>query len=243
MEGLRKAERLELSAVLLNEGRLAVELRRLGIHVMVFSEEEHHSALLLFRLVKYLKQYRPAIVHTHKYKDNILGSIAAVAAGVSTVVRTVHGMTEPFTGQAYVKMMGYETLDRMVMSLKGKRIIAVSSDIASVLGRMYGNQKVVRIHNGIDLDKIAATKDQSKVRDELGIGTADFVIGTVGRLTPVKGHEFLLRMIGSLKDEISNLKCLIVGDGPLLPRLTSLVRDLGLERKVMLAGNGMMFMI
>ncbi len=237
MEVLVGLPSLDLSAIVLNEGRLASELRRSGIPVEVLSETQCNSAQLLYRLVRYLRQHAPDVIHTHKYKDNVLGCSAAVVAGIPAVVRTVHGITEPFSGKAYVKMMGYDLIDRIVTSFKVKTLIAVSANIESVLRQMHGFDKVIRILNGINLDKVQSCVASMAVRESLGIGEDAYVIGTVGRLTAVKGHETLLQVVRSLKVTMSNLKCLIVGDGPLMQRFTRLLQDFGLEKEVILAGQ------
>jgi glycosyltransferase involved in cell wall biosynthesis len=237
LEALAQDSALELSAILLNEGRLACEIRKLGIPVTVLSEARHSALTLCMKIVTFLREQRPDIVHTHKYKDNILGACAAAAAGVPVVVRVVHGMTEPFKGKAYVKMMGYEFVDRLVTSARVNKVIAVSSNIEAVLGRLYGTHKVVQIHNGINLEKIRPSRDRESLVGTLGIGTDDQIVGTVGRLVPVKGHDVLLQAASSLLKRRRNLKFLIVGDGPLMSRLAGLARELGIEKEVILAGQ------
>jgi glycosyltransferase involved in cell wall biosynthesis len=237
LEGLVHDSRLELSAILLNDGRLACEIKKLGVPVTVLSEEQYNSCRLFMNLVAMLRRRRPDLVHTHKYKDNILGTAAAAAVGIRNVVRVVHGMTEPFSGMAYVKMMGYESVDRLITRLKVKRLIAVSEDIESDLRRCYGAHKVVQIHNGINLSRVKVTQHREHMRRSLGFQYGDRVIGTVGRLTPVKGHNILLQAAGSLIRKRGNVKVLIVGDGPLKATLTQLIHDLRIEKEVVLAGQ------
>jgi glycosyltransferase involved in cell wall biosynthesis len=237
LEALVHDSRLELSVILLNDGRLACETKKLGIPVIVLSEQQHNSLSLFLKLIRVLKRQRPHVVHTHKYKDNILGAAAAAAVGICNVVRVVHGMTEPFSGMAYARMMGYESMDRLITRLKVKRLIAVSIDIATALARRYGVQRVVQIHNGINLEKIQVGQKRETMREALGMRPTDHVVGTVGRLTPVKGHTILLRAAASLIKKRGDIKVLIVGDGPLMQTLTKLVSDIGIEEEVVLAGQ------
>lgn len=237
LEQLVRDSRLELSAILLNDGRLAGEIKKLGIPVTVLSEEQHNSFSLLLNIIAILRRQRPDLLHTHKYKDNILGAAAAAFLGIRNVVRVVHGMTEPFSGMAYAKMMGYEFMDRLITQLKVKRLIAVSADIETDLRRRYGMHRVVQIHNGINLERVGVTQSRESMRLALGFQSENQVIGTVGRLTPVKGHEILLRAAGSLIRKRGNVKVLIVGDGPLKPTLKRLIHDLGIEKEVVLAGH------
>jgi glycosyltransferase involved in cell wall biosynthesis len=237
LEALARDSTWELSVILLNEGRLAYEIRKLGIPVTVISEKRHNSVGLFTGIATYLRRHRPDIIHTHKYKDNVLGVTAAAAMGVPGVVRVIHGMTEPFRGIAYVKMMGYELVDRLVTWARVNKVIAVSRDIEVAVRKIYGDRKVVQIHNGVNLEKVIASQDRETVRRGIGIRPHDHMIGTVGRLTPVKGHDVLLRAMSSIAKTMKNVKLLIVGDGPLMPALKKLVHALAIENQVILAGQ------
>src|SRR4030095_13048527 len=83
---LVNAPGVKLSAVLLNEGQLAVELRRLGVVVAVVDETRTNALAIVIALVRFLRKQRIELVHTHGYKDTVLGLIAARIAGVPYAV-------------------------------------------------------------------------------------------------------------------------------------------------------------
>src|SRR2546427_5295425 len=89
---------VNLSAVLLNEGRLASELRGLGVQVTVIDESRNSAVRIVALLTRYLREHHVEVVHTHRYKESVLGTIAAKLAGVPHVVRTVPGMPETMRG-------------------------------------------------------------------------------------------------------------------------------------------------
>ncbi|WP_427018383.1 CDP-glycerol glycerophosphotransferase family protein [Pseudarthrobacter sp. P1] len=60
---------------------------------------------------------------------------------------------------------------------------------------------------------------------------------TAGRLSPEKNHERLIRAFSIVYRENSNIRLIIMGDGPLKSRLKSLVSELGLSDSVFLAGQ------
>src|ERR1700720_3419065 len=72
---------VNLTAVLLNEGWLARELRRLGVRVAIIDEHRHTALSIVRFLTRFLREHDVDVVHTHRYKDTVLGSIAAKAAG------------------------------------------------------------------------------------------------------------------------------------------------------------------
>jgi glycosyltransferase involved in cell wall biosynthesis len=63
-----------------------------------------------------------------------------------------------------------------------------------------------------------------------------FTFLSVGRLHPVKNHDFLLEACAALQEQGVNFLCLLVGEGPDKPRLQARIRALGLGREVKLLG-------
>ena len=84
------------------------------------------------------------------------------------------------------------------------------------------------IHNGIDLRKAITHRTPADVRHELGIEANALVIGTVGRLAPVKGHESFLRAARAILDQEPRAAFVIAGSGPREPQLRALASSLGI---------------
>ena len=237
MKYLIRLPGFEWTVILFNEGKLADELRRLPVSLTIIPENEHGPISIAYRLGQLFRKIRPDIVHTHKYKDSILGSVVARFLGIPRVVRVVHGMPEPFKGLKNLKMAGYTLADRFVTRRFVDQVIAVSSEIEKALAQMYGADRVVCIHNGIDLETARATTPRSVKRDEWRIDDKVVLIGTVGRLVPVKGHSILIEALSILHKSNPDVLLLVVGDGPLREYLEALVERLGLEQAVIFAGH------
>lgn len=75
------------------------------------------------------------------------------------------------------------------------------------------------------------------IREEFGLSSKDFLIGTVGRLTSQKNHIFLLKIMKELLTVKSNCKLMIVGDGPLHKSLQESAAKLGISSSVLFAGE------
>jgi glycosyltransferase involved in cell wall biosynthesis len=60
---------------------------------------------------------------------------------------------------------------------------------------------------------------------------------SVGRLHPVKDHDFLVRGCRMLKDRNISFECLIAGDGPARASIEELIRDLDLRDEIQLLGH------
>lgn len=227
----------EWSVVLFNEGRLADELRKLPLSLAVIPEKQHGPLGLASGLARVFRQFRPDVVHTHKYKDSILATIVARCMGVPHIVRIVHGLPEPFQGLTNVKMSAYMIADRFVTRRLVDKVIAVSSEIEQGLGRLYDPDRLVCIHNGIDLETVRVTTQRADKRREWGVDDKAMLIGTVGRLVPVKGHVVLLEAFRILSRSHANVLLIFVGDGPLRVQLEADANRMGLGRSVIFAGH------
>ncbi|MCW5799583.1 MAG: glycosyltransferase [Nitrospira sp.] len=237
MTQLVRLHGFEWSVVLFNEGRLADELRKLPVSLTVISETSHGPVGIAFRLAKIFRAIRPDIVHTHKYKDSIVASIVARCMGVRRIIRVVHGRPEPFNGLRNARMVGYTMLDRLVTHLLIDKVVAVSSDLEQLLIGTFGRNRVVCIHNGINLGSIVVTMSRVDKRKEWQVSDKTILIGTVGRLVPVKGHMVLLEALKILRELHGNVKLLLVGDGPLRTNLETEAKRLGLEHFVIFSGH------
>ncbi|UPT73615.1 MAG: glycosyltransferase [Elusimicrobiota bacterium] len=125
-------------------------------------------------------------------------------------------------------------------ALKGRDDLLISESDASrafLLGRLgYAPAKVRTIRNGVDLAGWPASKvDRQKKRLELRLGSADVLVGAVGRLDRQKGFSVLVHAMARLKK--TGVRCVILGEGPERPRLEALIREHALESSVWLPGE------
>jgi L-malate glycosyltransferase len=238
LRSLAKIADLEVSAVLLNAGWLAEELRDAGIKTHIIREAERNPMSIVRELSDYFRRERIDILHTHKYKDNILGALASIHQRIPYRVRTIHGASEPFAESVpALKMSVYEMVDGAVNRWAVDRLLAVSFALKDPLAQRFGVDKVVCIHNAVDVSRIRVTRNLADLRNELGLNQDDFVVGTMGRLVPVKGLEVFLRAARLIKDLRKRAKFIIAGDGPLASQLQTLAHQYGLAHDVIFLGH------
>jgi len=169
------------------------------------------------------------LVHTHGYKANFYGYLAARGKGVPAVA-TYH-LDWPDRGLA---LRLYHLFDRLVVRRFGK-IAAVSEAVARSLRRSgVPSAKIVTIDNGIDLSPFAQARPilQEEISER-----PDALIGLVGRLTPQKGCEYFLRAAQRVLIDFPRTLFVLVGEGPDRRKLEELVRDLSIAERVIFAGH------
>lgn len=171
---------------------------------------------------------RPDIINTHNFLANVYGGYVGVLLRIP-VCLTLH---------SGAKQNSYE-YERKSTFIP-RRYICVSDDIKNNLlacsaGQIHADQIEV-ILNGIDPSELSK-ESSSNIREELNIYKDDLLIGTVGRLHPVKNQILLIDAIARLKHEIANIKLLVVGDGPLRGELESRTKELNIEDLVTFVGS------
>jgi glycosyltransferase involved in cell wall biosynthesis/protein-tyrosine-phosphatase len=235
---LARCSEVTLSVVLFNDGPLATELRRTGIDLTVVDERSHGAVAIVNALAAHFGARKIDIVHTHRYKDNILATVAARLAGRPRIIRTIHGLTEPMRGWPRLKCLALETLDRLALRYAAAAVVAVSRHTAAAMTSHGFSPLFVRqIYNGINMVNTRATRCRDEVRRELGIAADSPLVGTAGRLTAVKAQDDFLRAARLIATLHPDFRFVIVGEGPEESALKQLAGDLGIESKVVFTGG------
>lgn len=180
---------------------------------------------------------RPDIVHTHTSKAGALGRVAAWLAGVPVVIHTPHG--HAFYGYYGRVMSGIIRLVERALARVTGRIVTLTDRGAQehVQYRIAAPDKFVTIPSGIVLSAFRSIQaDLAVKRKELGLPTEGPVIGTVGRLVLIKGHEWLLKAVPRVLAEFPHATFVFLGEGPLLGQLQQLAAELGITSHVMFLG-------
>jgi len=182
----------------------------------------------LFRSASHiLKKHDINIIQSHGYKSHLIAFYLRIMYKAKWL-SFVHGWTTE-----NIKMRLYNGLEIMLVRFSN-RVVAVSPSIKNVLTRWYVGG-VQTILNAIDKNEMHGTFGGIELRQKLNIGAGEFVIGTIGRLSPEKGHKYLIEAIAKVKQ--NGIKLLIVGGGPLTDSLAKLCNELGLSETVIFCGH------
>jgi L-malate glycosyltransferase len=205
LRGLQDSSHIELTSILLNDGRLAEELKGAGVRMIVV-DESRHTFLQLSRMIRReLRIIRPNILHAHRYKENLLSFIASRGLHTVRLVSTQHGLPEdhgmPHPLSTRIKLKA----NYWVLVRKFDRVVAVSEDIQRFFVQDLGMEKakVAVIHNGIGIP-LALSKRGSD---------APFVVGSSGRLFPVKDYGLMVSIAQELLG-VGKIVFSLAGEGP-----------------------------
>lgn len=210
---------IRITALSLNEGILSQRLQQLGIKVFIIPEDKHSFPVILLKAKKIIKGLSFDIIHSHRYKENLLVLFLSRLLGVKSLITTIHGLSEtPLCGKNGKNRIHMRTkMDYFTLKKCFTRVIAVSHEMYRVLIDQYGfkREQVDVIHNGIEIPQHTHSTNQPVSQPTNHF----FNIGTVGRLTPVKDYPFFLDVAAEIRKERKNVYFYVLGDGPLKSEL------------------------
>lgn len=237
LHALARHQSLRLLVLLLNEGRLAKEARRSGAEVKVITESTHSFVEILAEATTYLRARGVIILHSHRYKENVLAALLAWRCRVPFVVRTEHGRPEPFIGLKHLKQKVLRQIDRAVGSYATDRVISVSAELQPHLAKYVNPRRIAVIPNGLDTRKVASRLSPLEAKRRLNIPENCLVLGYAGRLVPIKRLDIFLAAAKDLAGRTPDARFVVVGDGSERPRLEKMAAGLGLQDRVLFLGH------
>jgi sugar transferase (PEP-CTERM/EpsH1 system associated) len=223
-----------------SSGPMAERLAR-PVQICTLQKGDKRAYLLPFKIAKIIRKMNPDIVHTRNW-GAIDGIVAARLAGVRSVIHGEHGReaTDPTGGNSRRRRI------RKALRPLVKHFVAVSEELKTWLIEDVGisKEKITRIMNGVNTERFVPVQDKMLAKVRLGLDSGSLIIGTVGRLDPVKDYETLLRacarviaQCGTRIGEVSSIKVLIIGSGPLEDKLRCSAKELGIEETVLFLGE------
>jgi len=208
------------------ETPLAAALRGDGIPVTCLGARGWRDAGLIVRLTRELRHFQPALLQTFLFHGNVAGRLAAWRAGVPCVVSGVR--------VADAEHPWHVRLERWTRRLVSHHV-CVSAAVAEFVTRAMRvpPSEISVIPNAVDSPRFASASPVDWTT--LGLPADAEVLLNVGRLTPQKGQDGLIRAFASVARDKRHL--VIVGDGPLEESLRAIARDLDLGDRVHLIGR------
>ncbi len=187
-------------------------------------------------LLERLKRGRYDILHTHTHYSNLIGVIIGWLMRIPVRVATQHTSLSCFP-------RWFWRLSGLVMNSRcTSKIIAVSNETKQFCtSRMkVREEKVVVVHNGVDVQEYNPRKVSSSAQDSLrksiGLSNGDSLILTVARLVPEKGHLYLIEAAAQVVKQRPDARFVFIGEGPLRNILEEHTRSLHLQDYVRFLG-------
>ncbi len=217
---------------LYNENKVvAQQIRQLGISVTGLGMSQSWRVDALWRLYRLLRAEPVDILHCWMFHADILGRLVGRIVGVPAVITSRRSMEVGGARREQIKRWTAWLDDRVVAVCEMARTAEISRTGVAP-------EKVRTIYNGIDSAPYHVPAARGlQMRQALTIPGDALVVGTVGRLHPVKGHRYLLQAWPTVRQQIPQARLLIVGDGELRDELQRQAHDLGIADRVIFTGT------
>lgn len=182
--------------------------------------------------VKLIREIKPRLV----YVNNLTGLAAALAARRAGIpcVWHVRELFDDVEGEMHPPWPGGKLLARCLIARCATRVVVISRAVQeNVLGTWCRNRTIL-IPNAVDDSFFQESRCQEEARRALGLPLGRPVVGVPGTLRPVKGHDFFLRALAQVRQQISNIFAAFAGDGDpkYRQKLEEMVADLNLREHV-----------
>lgn len=205
---------------------VADEARRRGIPVEIIPCHGRIDWSTVQTIRSCIDKHEIEVVHTHGYKSNVYGYVAASSRPLS-LVATCHLWTRQTTAVRF-----YDFIDGLVIR-RFDAVVGVSDAIADAIrGLGIPGNKVHRISNGIDFSVLREAEPTLRQQSS----SNETIVGTVCRLTEQKGLRYLLEAARSVVAARRAVRFVIVGDGSERPHLEQLAREFGIDGQVTFTG-------
>ncbi len=182
-----------------------------GTRVISLGRSGGGRQMLVGKLKRVFERERPHIVHSRNW-GAIEAIVAARMAGVRTVIHSEHGLES----STYRRQPWRRNVMRQLCFACADRVFAVSDSLRAYYAQQLwiGKNRMRVIPNGVDTKRFRPQEDvRHAARQKLGVGPDTLVIGTLGRLDPIKDHRTLFQAADLLLTFGVPVQLVVVGDG------------------------------
>lgn len=214
-------------------GEMEEELKEDGFRLITLpirtkSELSPKIYIALPELIRWIRDEKIELLHAHTRITQVMATWVQVVTR-KPFITTSHGFYKPRLG-------------RRLLPAWGEQVIAISDPVATHLRDTFHvpSERIRLVYNGVDLKALVSRfyeHDPRETRKEYKLPEDAFVVGTIARLVPDKGHEYLIRAVKVLESQIPNIALIVVGEGRHRKSLEQLVKKLKLGMRVHFTGN------
>jgi glycosyltransferase involved in cell wall biosynthesis len=184
-----------------------------------------------WRLSRLIKQVRPDVIHAHDPHGVAMAALALSMSGVRTP-RELPPLVAARRVDFHIKgnalsRWKYSQVDRFICASNAIRAMVIADGIPA--------DRVVTVHEGIDLGHVAAAPP-ADLHADLWLPHQAPIVGNVAALVPHKGQRHLIEAAALVVKEVPDARFVIAGEGELRAALERQIKERRLEKHVFLAG-------
>jgi glycosyltransferase involved in cell wall biosynthesis len=200
-----------------------------GIRTFVLPTQGMTDWRWAIQFKRLLRQEQVDVIHAHEFDANVQGACVAALSGIP-LVATVHGKN--YYWERLRRRLAYRWVSRRAT------MVAVSEDLKQFIVEKVGipTSRVKVLYNGVDVLPQCTPAEVVECRKELGLPEDHQIVGVVGNLYPVKGHQYLIEAIPAVLKTCPNTSFVFAGRGQLESELKAQACRLGVDERVHFLG-------
>jgi glycosyltransferase involved in cell wall biosynthesis len=207
-------------------------IRNLGIELVVLRRNGSKDVKRLAMLAAIMRRFRPDLVHSFQPPANVYAGLAALTARTGRLIVSYRSFDPAARRQKALNRL----LNRLIYC-RADVVVCNSRSLQRDLIWRYGNRVSTRvISNGIEnLSAYIPTKES--LRQAIGLAPEHPVVGTAGRLVPIKNHRLFIDIASKISRIRPDVQFLIIGDGPMKASLQEHAAECGVAHAVTFTGQ------
>jgi glycosyltransferase involved in cell wall biosynthesis len=210
---------------------IRADFEKEGIKVINLKADRPFDLRCIVRLIRLLKEDRPDVLHTHLPRADFAGASGNWFYPNISWVCSVHGIySTHWSGKWSLPLFDF-------VWRRADAMVAISQTVKDwlVQERRIPSERIEVIYYGIEPNRLAKENYNPRRHWDLD---GKFVIGSIGRLEPLKGFQTLIQAMPILLQELPNASLVIAGHDPwdYGKALHTLIEQLQLSRHVRLVG-------
>jgi glycosyltransferase involved in cell wall biosynthesis len=227
-------QRFDLYVIFLREpGILGKEILQLGFPVSTGIIRSRFDLSGVFKLTRLFKSFQADVVLLINHLNTLFfGVLACRLADVRSCINWENETLKKYPFH-HLTMLG-----RRILHLGVDHVVAAAKGHGDYIAKeeKISRSKIQVIYNGVDPERFKSLLSPREARSRLGIPPRSPVVSIVAALRPDKAHHVFLRAARMVVDAIPEAHFLVIGDGPQMPFLINLSKDLNLENQVHFLG-------
>jgi L-malate glycosyltransferase len=203
-----------------------------GLELIPIASRSEVDLSAAWRLARVVKRLQPDVIHAHDPHGVAMASLAlslssgAAPTGRAPALLASRRVDFHLKGNSFSRWK-YREVDCFIAASNAIRAMLVADGVPE--------DKVVTVHEGIDVDHVLAVPPVN-VHETFFLPHRAPVVGNVGALVPHKGQRHLIEAAHLVVQELPDVRFIILGEGELREHLEHLVREHHLEKHVLLPG-------
>ena len=181
-----------------------------------------------WQLSRVLTALRPTVVHAHDAHAVAMVALARSLGRLDPLPRFVVSRRVDFhIRRNTFSRWKYAQVDLFLCASNAIRTMLIGDGVPA--------ERTLTVYEGVDLEHVAAAP-RLDVHAELWLPSGAPLVGNVAALVPHKGHRYLIKAAATVVRQVPDARFVILGTGELEATLRKQIKDLHLERHVVLAG-------